>query len=64
MVGVSREIRSYVLAAKMILYKQMFGKKSHLGDVKVQKYFKVMENAGSKDLFVWYEMVVWGMREG
>ena len=23
-----------------------------------------MENAGSKDLFVWYEMLLWGIREG
>jgi hypothetical protein len=31
--------------------------------MQIQKYFKIMESAGSKDLFVFYELLVWGIRE-
>lgn len=60
-----------VLASKIVLYKQMFCKSgsSELNESitsnqqQILKYFKIMESAGSKDLFVFYEMLIWGIRE-
>ena len=30
----------------------------------IQKYFKIIENSSSRDLFVFYEMLVWGIKQG
>lgn len=30
----------------------------------VQKYFKIMECAGSKDVLVFFELLIWAIKEG
>ena len=64
LIKVNKEIRSFVLAAKTIQYRQLFGaQKAKDEGHQIQKYFKIMENTGSRDLFVFYEMLVWAIRE-
>jgi len=31
--------------------------------MQIQKYFKIIESAGSKDLFVFYELLIWGIKD-
>lgn len=74
LIRVSREVRLNVLLSKSIIFKRMFVQpgartasfaaleNSELASI--QKYFKIMENAGTKDLFLFYELLIWGLKEG
>eukprot|EP00347_Sterkiella_histriomuscorum_P007735 403347755 len=73
MIRVNREFRSFMLGSKIIHYNNIFAAQNRdvisfnstqVEQVKITKYFKIMENAGSKDLFVFYELLIWAIKAG
>ena len=64
LIRVSKEIRAFILGAKIVIFRQLFKGCLDGLPASLPRYFRIMESAGSKDLFVFYELLLWALREG
>ena len=57
----NRDLRAQVLRAKTYIYKKLVC--LPLGKHPIQQYFKIIEQTGSRDLFVFFEVLLWGIKQ-
>lgn len=61
LVSLNRDLRAYVLRAKTFIYKKLVC--LPLGREPIQQHFKIIEQTGSRDLFVFFEVLLWGIKQ-
>lgn len=61
LVSLNRDLRAQVLRAKTFIYRKLVC--LPLGKAPIQQHFKIIEQTGSRDLFVFYDVLIWGIKQ-